>query len=283
MGLFGWILYFISSIILFFSVHYLEVRYLITKLERLVFSIIIWLVISQCFFHFAFPYTSDIFLIFVFLFIVDIFYHSYFLEDDFFDKNENNILYYILLIFVGFFLNQEFINKVNNLFLSGEELRVVLWLMLLLFLYRFSKEKNIFSGVRLGSNRGISSENILIQYTKFRYRYGRNIEFKNKDIADLVYSLMIFENHKRNKIFRVYDNFIFRITGSKRKMGIMQVDSDHFISDLESIQIVNEEIEHIYAKNSSLKGKKRIMVVMDGYCKENLEDIQYIFDLVQKF
>lgn len=283
MGLLGWILYFIGSIILYFSLRYLEIKYLITKMERLIFSLIIWLVISQLFFHFAIPYTSDIFLVFVFLMVIDIFYHSYFLEEDFFDKSENNISYYIILIIIGFFINQEFINEVNNIFLTGEELRVILWFMILLFLYRFTKEKNIFSTVRLGSKRNISSESILIQYTKFRYCYGKDIKFKNKDIADLVYAIMIFENHKRSKFLRIYDNFLFRIIGSKRKLGIMQVESDHFVSDLESINITNEEIEKLYTKNSSLKGKKRIVTVMENYCKDNFDEIKSIFDLIQKF
>ena len=283
MGLFGWILYFIGSFVLFFSLHFLESKYLLTKLERLIFSIIIWLVISQLFFYLALPYTSDIFLMFVFLLVIDIFYHSYFLEEDFFDKNEGNLAYYILLILMGFFINQEFINKVNNIFLSGEELRILLWFMFTLFLYRFSKERDIFAGVRIGSKRVISSENVLIQYTKFRYRYGKDIKFKNKDIGDLIYAIMIYENHKRTKFFRIYDNFMFKLIGSKKKMGIMQVESDHLISDLESIEIVNGKLEKLYTKKSSLKGKNRIMGVMEDYCKDNFDEVQNIFDLIQKF
>ena len=78
MGLFGWILYFILGIILFFSIRFLDIHYKIEKNEKFIFSIIIWLVFCGVCFHFAIPYTSDIFLVFVFLMIIDIMYCSYF-------------------------------------------------------------------------------------------------------------------------------------------------------------------------------------------------------------
>ena len=99
MGLFGWILYFVLGVFLFFCLRYLEVKFSIKKYEKFIFSLIIWLLFCGICFHFAIPYTSDIFLVFVFLLLIDIVYCSYFLDKDFFDSNDKNILYYIILIF----------------------------------------------------------------------------------------------------------------------------------------------------------------------------------------
>lgn len=280
MGLFGWILYFVLGIILFFSIRFLDIHYKIKKNEKFIFSIIIWLVFCGICFHFAIPYTSDIFLVFVFLMIIDIMYCSYFLDRDFFDSGDKNILYYVLLILTGFFLNQEFINKVSQVFLTGEELRGVLWFLILLFLYRFGKSKDIFSSTSTLEKQIMSPENVLIQYTKLRYRY--KCTFKNKELSSLMYSIMIYENQKRSRLFRIYDYFMFRLTGSSRKLGIMQVDSDRFITDLESIDIVYQKLEKEYS-NSASRGNKRIESIIKNYYEESFDTVKYLFDIIQKF
>ena len=280
MGLFGWILYFVLGIILFFSIRFLDIYYKIKKNEKFIFSIIIWLVFCGVCFHFAIPYTGDIFLVFVCLMIIDIMYCSYFLDRDFFDSGDKNIIYYVLLVLTGFFLNQEFINKVSQVFLTGEELRGVLWFLILLFLYRFGKSKDIFSSTSTLEKQIMSPENVLIQYTKLRYRY--KCMFKTKELSSLMYSIMIYENQKRSRLFRIYDYFMFRLTGSSRKLGIMQVDSDRFITDLESIDIVYQKLEKEYS-NSASRGNKRIESIIKNYYEESFDTVKYLFDIIQKF
>ncbi len=283
MGLFGWILYLVLGVILFFCICFLEQKYSIHKLQKFVFSIIIWLVFCGLCFHFAIPYTSDIFLVFVFLMITDIFYCSYFLDQDFFDKQEKRVFYYIILILCGFFLNQEFINRVQSVFLTGEELRVVIWFGIILFLYQFAKNQNIFELIVNQSKNKISEESVLLQYTRLRYRYGKNITFRNKDLSYLVYAIMIYRSSLRSKFLRTYDYFMFRIHGNRKKLGIMQVETDHFITDIESIEMVYEELEKSYLKKRSLKGNKRILSVLEDYCGDDTEKIRVLFDIIKKF
>ena len=63
-----------------------------------------------------------------------VFYNSYILEQDFFSKEDKNIYYYILLIIIGFIINQEFINRVEEVFLTGEDLRLIIWLLVIIYL-----------------------------------------------------------------------------------------------------------------------------------------------------
>ena len=116
MGLTGWIFYVIFGIVFFLILRYIEYKYELKKSQKQVFSIILLLLVSGLCFRYALPFTSNIFLIFVFLMVTDIIYNSYFLEKDFFDKSENNIKYYIILIIIGFIINQEFINNVEAIF-----------------------------------------------------------------------------------------------------------------------------------------------------------------------
>ena len=111
------------------------------KVQRIIFSLILLMITAGICFNFAIKYIDNIFLSFVFLMIFDIIYVSYFLEKDFFDKSEKNILYYLVLIFLGFFINQEFFNDVTTVFLTGSDLRLILWSFVIIFMYNFCKEK----------------------------------------------------------------------------------------------------------------------------------------------
>ena len=88
MGFIGWIFYIILGIIYFIVLSFIEKKYEITKIQKLIMSLILMLVVSGFCFRIGINYTSDIFLAFIFLMIIDIIYNSYFIERDFFDKND---------------------------------------------------------------------------------------------------------------------------------------------------------------------------------------------------
>ena len=134
MGLFGWILYIVFGIITFFIISFIENKYSLTKLHKLIFSNICMIIIAGVLCEFGGYYTDNIFLLFVFMMITDVFYSNYFAGRDFFDREEKKIYYYILLVISGFIINQEFINRVNQVFMTGEDLRLILWFLIIIFL-----------------------------------------------------------------------------------------------------------------------------------------------------
>ena len=89
---------------------------------------------------------------------------------------------------------------------------------------------------------------------------------------------MVFENNRRGKILRNYDYFLFRLNGGKRKLGIMQVDTNKFITDKESIELVSKKID-----SKVKKGKFSVKEYLKGYSKEEIEYIEYIFEIIKKF
>jgi len=290
MGLFSWIFYMIMGIIFFIIIALINQKYGVTKLQKLIISIILMMVTSGACFRLALNYTDDIFLIFVFMMIVDIIYSSYFVEKDFFDKNEKNIEYYIILIILGFIVNQEFINDVYEVFLTGDDLRIILWFLSFIFIYNFVKEKNILSGTT-NEVKYMSSQAVLVSYAKLKHKFYDECSHEDKELSNIVYAIMILKNSKRSKVLRNFDYFMFRLNGNERKLGIMQIESKSFITDSESIQLTFKEIEKIINKGKSKTNKStsnkaskiKALDIIDSYCGEDADYVKYIFDIIKKF
>lgn len=283
MGLIGWIIYIVLGIILFIIINYIDIKYKINRREWLILSIIFMLVFAGILVRLGINYTSDIFLVFVFMMLADIFYNSYILEQDFFSKEDKNIYYYILLIIIGFIINQEFINKVEEVFLTGEDLRLIIWLLVIIYLYKFSISKNILSTNIKENTKFISKDSILISYVKLKEKYYEECNYDNKDISNIIYSIMIYENKKRSKLLRKIDNFNYKINGGIKKLGIMQVESKKFITDSESINITYKKITKLYDKYNKKKDKNISFKVLDDYLKEESNNVKYIYEIIRKF
>ena len=283
MGLIGWIIYIVLGIILFIIINYIDIKYKINRREWLILSIIFMLVFAGILVRLGINYTSDIFLVFVFMMLADIFYNSYILEQDFFSKEDKNIYYYILLIIIGFIINQEFINKVEEVFLTGEDLRLIIWFLVFIYLYKFSISKNILSTNIKENTKFISKDSILISYVKLKEKYYEECNYDNKDISNIIYSIMIYENKKRSKLLRKIDNFNYKINGGIKKLGIMQVESKKFITDSESINITYKKITKLYDKYNKKKDKNISFKVLDDYLKEESNNVKYIYEIIRKF
>ena len=282
MGLIGWLIYIILGIILFIIIKHIENKYKINRREWLIFSIIIMLLFAGILVRLGINYTSDIFLIFVFMMLTDIFYNSYILEQDFFSKEDKNIYYYILLIIIGFIINQEFINRVEEVFLTGEDLRLIIWFLAIIYLYKFSISKNILSNNK-ETTKFISKDSILISYVKLKEKYYDECNYDNKDISNIIYSIMIYENKKRSKLLRKIDNFNYKINCGSKKLGIMQVESKKFITDSESINITYKKITKLYDRYNKKKDKNVSIKVLDDYLKEESNNVKYIYEVIKKF
>lgn len=289
MGLLSWIFYFVVGFVLFLILGLLDNKYSLTKIQKLIISVILMMIVSGFCFRFALNCTDNIFLIFVFLMIIDIIYNTYFIERDFFDKNDKNILYYILLVIVGFTINQEFINNVSEVFLTGEDLRIVLWFLSFIFVYNFIKEKKILDSSSEIIDKYMSSQTVLINYAKLKHKFYDECSHDSRELSNIVYAIMILKNSKRSKMLRNYDYFLFRLNGNKRKLGIMQVESKKFITDSESIELTFKALEKIINKSNKIGAKNSKTTkfkaddLIKSYCGEEADYVKYIFDIIKKF
>lgn len=251
----------------------------LSKIDKIVLSNVFIVIISGLLFKYSIRYTDNIFLIFVFMLITDLIFNTYVIDRDFFDKDSNNIKYYIGLIILGFIVNQEFINNVRSVFLTGNEFRVVLWLLVIIYVYNFCKDKKLFEKHNKNEKKIMSINNVLNNYSKFKYAYYEDCDRDNKEVSNILYAIMIYEDHKRNKVLRNFDNFMYKINGKKNKFGIMQIESKKFINDSESIELAYKKVIKMYKTSK----KKDINSLFDKYYGYDNEDVKYIFEIIKKF
>ena len=246
MGFFGWILYIFCGVLFYFAIEFINNKITLGKVDKIVFLNVFNIIVSGLLFRYSIRYTDNIFLVFVFVMLTDIIYNTYIVDRDFFYNDSGGIYYYIGLVITGFIINQEFINKVNNVFLSGNEFRLVLWLLIIIYFYNLFKNEKILQRKDSKEKKVMSVNNILNNYAKFKYTYYDDCDHDNKVISNILYAIMIYEDNNKNKVRRNIDNFMFKINGKKNKLGIMQVESKKFISDSESIDIAYKKVLKIY-------------------------------------
>ncbi len=224
-------------------------------------------------------FNENIFLIFVFELVFKMIYVTYFLEKDFFDKREGNVSYSVILIIISYIVNIEFINKVDQVFLKGEDFRIILWFLAILFLFQFfkNKDQNIINNTEM---KLPEEKKIVMMYARLKSTYLEDTKDYDKDLAYILYSIMIFNNYKRPEIYRTMDNLMFKINGKSKNLGIMQIKSKKFITDSESIDIVYKKLQKLREKQKT----KKISVnnIIDNYDKENSKSIKLIYDYISK-
>ncbi len=278
MGFFGWILYIFCGVLFYFAIEFINNKITLGKVDKIVFLNVFNIIVSGLLFRYSIRYTDNIFLVFVFVMLTDIIYNTYIVDRDFFDNDSGGIYYYIGLVITGFIINQEFINKVNNVFLSGNEFRLVLWLLIIIYFYNLFKNEKILQRKDSKEKKVMSVNNILNNYAKFKYTYYDDCDHDNKVISNILYAIMIYEDNNKNKVRRNIDNFMFKINGKKNKLGIMQVESKKFISDSESIDIAYKKVLKIYNSTKT----KDINKLFDKYYGYNNEDVKYIYEIIKK-
>lgn len=271
------VIYIIFGVLLFVLSILLEGKYKFSREENIIFSIIYLLVVSGIFSRMGILVNENIFLIIVVEFFLQLIYISYFLDKDFFNKDDKYLVFYTTKILIGFFINMELINKVSDVFLVGEDLKIIIWIFIFVYLYSFCKRRDIFNNNRESRDTNISKDRIVIAFTKLKIKYGEDIIVSKDSRKLVVYAIMIFNNFNRPSIFRKIDDIIFKINNKPRRLGIMQIMSKKYINDYESINITCKKIDKLYDKlDNDIK-------VISSYDKDNSKDIINIYEEIKKF
>lgn len=280
MSLLTLIAYCTFGLLSFVILYLLRSKYKISRLYNTIFSILMFLIYASIFDYLKLDYINNsLFIVFIFQFIFDFIYTTYILEEDFFNKREANTLYYFILMFIGLLLNNHYINKVEVVFLSGEDIRLLIWGFILAFIYKFIRNENIFEK-NYNTNKLLDEANIITMFTRLRRRYLNDIKVKEMPLELAIYSIMIFNNNKRSSFLRSIDNIVFKINGHKRKLGIMQIESSSFINDVQSIDIVTSDLKKIMGKKN---GSGVVESAISKYMKDNNLEVLEIYNTLKNF
>ena len=116
---------------MFYGVNYFRRKYSLSRVQSTIFSILIILVVSGITLRLGWTkFTDNIFVVLVFKFLSELVYSGYYLEEDVFKSRDN--FYLLGEVVLGFIINQELINKVNDVFLSGNDLKLIIWVLIIL-------------------------------------------------------------------------------------------------------------------------------------------------------
>lgn len=274
------LLYLIFAGILFFILDFLGKKYLLTENQKNIFKIIYLIVLAGFFSYFGIAVVNkNIFLIVVFEFVFRMIYILYFLGEDFFKKEDHRLNSFFITLFISIIVNQYFINELNSVFLTAGELKIIVWLFIFISIYKFVNKSDI--SVSEVKKKFISTRSIAMSYTKLKLEYGEDIMIKDKKLLLVLYSIMIYENYYRPSFLRRIDDLVFKFNGKKRELGIMQVMSKKYISDLDSIEIVIKKLEKFKDKYKNLENNYE--KVIEAYTKDNFLEVKYIYDELEKF
>lgn len=279
--------YLFFAVLLFLFLNVISKKLEINKLEYVLFTniFIIFIAALASSFHLL-TFCNDVFLIVVFEFLIRMIYTTYLLDKDFFAKEEGIIPLYMGNVVVCYFVNQFIIRQVETVFLDAEQLKFLLWVFIILFLYHFfhKSEKLSISIKSHTASLGEKKQYIVSQYTKMKQRYGKNLHVVG-DVRILLYALMIYENYKKPAIFRQFEYFKYQFDHIPKKQGIMQINSKKIMSDIESIEYVEKKMEK-YQDNK--KVKKTTVNVLDilkslGKKKDEALEIEKVYYILKEF
>lgn len=240
--------------------------------------------------HSTFHISKDndsIFIIILFEMLLRICYISLIKENNFF--HQDNIKRYIVTFFVVFGLNTFFISKVSTVFLDLEQLKMVLWLLIIFYFLDVIKNRRKIINISGKNNKkkrenGIEKrENIVVQYAKLKNKYFGFVKTNYRELIPLIYGIMLYENKNKPELFRKIDYYLYQFDGKGRKYGIMQIYSKYYIDDENSISIAIRRLERLYYKYKNSKDIDRV-ILKDYYKKDNVvNEILFIVREIKKF
>lgn len=279
--------YVFFAFLLFMFLNFIVKRFSLTKIQYVLFTniFLVFLASVASYFHLN-AFCDDIFIIVIFEFLIRMLYTTYLLEKDFFSKEEGILPLYLGNVVVAYLLNQFIIRQVDMVFLNPEQLKFLLWVFIILFIYHFFHRQDMVSIQNSTKKFSITERGqyIILQYAKMKQKYGKDISVQG-DMRFLIYAIMIFENYKRPSFFRQLDYFRYQFDHVPKKQGIMQVDSKKILSDIESIEFVEKKLEKLQEKKKSKKSDIDVASLLKGIGmkQEEIEQITIIYQKLVEF
>lgn len=272
-------MYILFSIILFFLNNYIKLKS--NNINNDIIFPLVYLVLVSTILDSNNISYNYVFLIIIFNMLIELFY-NYLYKDN---RISFDIKYFlninILLIILSVLLESVILSKVDKILPSIDNIKVLLWIFIFLYLYSLIKDILPSRDKKENSKTLDNKEYVLSSYTKYKIKYNDILKGYEITVKDLIYSYMIYEGYNTPMLRRKLDNFFFGKINKVSKLGIMQVPSKVFITDEESIRLVGNKLQNIYEKNKN-KGYHNIIEIYEKD-KEKREIIIRIYKYIEEF
>ncbi len=203
-------------------------------------------------------------------------------QEDFIGRGNGIFYQYGGLLLVTYLVNRCFIDQVDCVFLSIGEMKILLWLLIIMYLYYWVEKILQNDRWKKSFLFRVQGEYIVVWYARLKNYYGNVVQSKYKELIPLIYAIMIYENFQRPKFLRKIDVLFYRMNREPRKFGIMQVWSREIISDEKSIQLGLKKIEKIYIRAYGKQNRLRCFSFVLGKYYHNQDVSKQVLDIYQK-
>lgn len=274
--------YLVAIILLFLLINFLEQKLQIRYLHEVLLTLIYFLIVGGIFYEFHFS-TKYLYTVMLFVAMIEIFLLYY--KELSSSRNPYSFYKYLFLVMVIYLFNRAFVDQVKGTFLSLEEMKVFIWILVVLYLYWYGR-KLFFNKRSRHMVTRIKDDYLMIQYVHLKNEYRQDISVKNKSLLSLIYAILLYESMRRPFFLRRIDIILYRLDGLPRKFGIMQIKSSNVLSDIDSIKRGIKRIEIINKQLSpNLKNIQKNIKILEKYHyqKEEVKDIINIYQKINLF
>ena len=206
------------------------------------------------------------------------------------------ILTAFISIFISYIVYKNFIEKRYFPLPTEQEITTALWFAIIGYIYKVIKDISISS---LDNNRKLNY--VKHKHDRFSHKYGSIIEkaigtdIDNSIIEKqkaLIYSILIYEDFNRHILCRFMERLLFG-TGRIKTSGIMQVTSDVYLSNQDSVKkgacILIEKYNEVYKdkynntqdKNHSLYTARRESIKYYNSDISYINEVESIYNLLE--
>ena len=208
------------------------------------------------------------------------------------DKREllaNEKSYYksmFLTLIIAHIIYYAFLIKVDNAFLDMEIFKNFIWLLIIIYIIK----KINLTEVKLKNLEKENYDNrfqeyVVINYAKFKNKYAYLIKHKEDIIENLMYSFLIYENYKHGYLYNYFKDIKNKIFRKESNYGILNIKSDHFITNEEGIVILKEQLENKLKRIKKTTKEENLKKLINEKYKESKDykEIVKIYNIIEEF
>lgn len=278
MNLFIILVQVIFTVPLFCIMEYFNKKELST-IQKILIPVIYIIVLSGLFVE----VKDNVYLIVIFEFFLHNFYINNIVNKEILINKKEYYMNSFISILLSIFVYDYFISRVDSVLPMAEEIRPLIWFLIILFSYNLFKE-NVKKKDNVKKVNFIERkrEYVVVMYAKLKNKYYRVVKSKEVLVNRLVYSIMIYENYKNPSFYRKFVSIMNRFVNKEIRYGIMQVESEREIDDEKSIKLSVSKIEKSYAKLDKKKSEEEKIVLLLEEKYTNKEYINDILDIYKE-
>lgn len=178
-------------------------------------------------------------------------------------------LYWFSSIGISYWIYSS-VKDINSILPKGDDLIGEMWILIIAFLYA------VINKVNFGEYKSLKRKDNYLQsrYEKFKAKYNGIIQsaFNNSFYEALTYAIMIYEDFNRPYLIRKIEDLRFRITKKPHTLGIMQVKTDRYINDEQSLRLAIAKIKN---DNNAYINQERENAIRGGNPNPVINNIIY--------